>query len=131
MPGRGTPPSFTPTGVYNGDPITLLAMAGGATTGPGPTIQVGDYHTLRVSLTGLSFAGGTSPTVTFTVETSSGDGTWNTLTPTISQGGSLAGLAAGATRRIVFTGFDRFVRVNWTTTGTPTSVSATLAGEAL
>lgn len=129
MPGRGTPPSFTPGGVYNGDPITV--GAGGGAAGPGPTVGVGDYHTLRLSLTGLAFTGGTTPTITITVETSSGDGSWNALTPTVSQGGTLAGLAAGATRRIVYVGFDRFVRTNWTTTGAPTGVAFTLSGEAV
>ena len=121
------PPTFTAAGTYVGDPITLIVRSAAAATGTGPTIECSDYNTYRLNLTGVAFTGGTTPAVTVALETSGGDGVWTALPP---SNGSLAAATAGQTKRAVFVGLDRYARITYTTSGAPTNVSFTVAGEA-
>jgi hypothetical protein len=127
-----TPPSLatlaTSRGTFYGDDVTLAAVVGGAATGSAPVMLSADYHTLRLNALGVSFTGGTTPTVTPIVETSGDGTTWAALNPV---SGSFPALAAGATARAVFTGLDRYTRCRWTTTGTPTATNFTVNGEAV
>jgi hypothetical protein len=126
VPGKS--PKFSQAGTFYGDDVTLAAVVGGAATGSAPVMLSADYHTLRLNATGVSFTGGTTPTVTPIVETSGDGTTWASLNPV---SGSFPALAAGTTARAVFTGLDRYTRVRWTTTGTPTAVNFTVNGEAV
>lgn len=127
MPGN-RPPVFTATGRYVGDPFTVATAVAAAATGSSNWVEVGDYTTLRLYLTGVAFTGGAAPTVTAAVETSPDASTATALT---ASTGSLASASAGQTKHGVYTGLDRYVRVSWTTTGGPTNASFTVAGEAL
>jgi hypothetical protein len=126
---RPQPPQFTASGFsFSGDTLTIAGVAGGAATGNTNTTPSGEYHTFRCTVSGVSFTGGTTPTVTPVVQTSPDGGTWTDMTP---SAGTFAGYAAGATGRVVLSGFDRLVRVRWTTTGTPTAVNFTMTAEAI
>lgn len=122
------PPRFTTTGPFFGDDVTLAAFSGGGATGTGPIFLSAEYHTLRLNVSGVSFTGGASPTVTPIVETSADGSTWATLNPV---SGTLGALSAAGTAHVVVTGLDRYTRARYTTTGAPTAVNMTISGEAV
>lgn len=92
----------------------------------GSTKELGDQGTLRLTQT-ASAVGGTTPSVTVTLETSADGSTgWTAVA-------AFTAVTANGSQRKVFTGLDRFVRLNATAvTGTDTP-TATLAvtGESL
>lgn len=124
MPGRS--PRFTTGGTVYADDITLANLAAGAAAGSSSWVSAQDWSTLRLSVRGVAFTGGTSPTLTVTVEhapDTSGSG--------VVALGAFPARTAGQTSRLVIGPVDRFVRVSWASTGTPTTVSFTVDGEAV
>src|SRR5436305_6326951 len=89
-------PKFNPAGTFVGDDITLAAVSGGAATGSTAVFLSSDYHTLRLTVSGVSFTGGTTPTVTPTVQTSADGSVWQNLTPVSSTGTGTAAAPFGA-----------------------------------
>lgn len=89
----------------------------------GSTYEIGDQSTLRLTLA-ASAVSGTTPSVTITVETSADGSTgWTSV-------GAFAAQTAVGSQRKIFTGLDRFVRLNATAvSGTTPSVTYTVSGE--
>ncbi len=115
---------------YAGTEDVTLASAGTVTTATGviadSTKELGDKGTLRLNLAVTAVAG-TSPSMTLTLETSP-DGS----TGWVSVAAFTAATAVSSQRK-VFTGLDRFVRLNVTAfsgSATP-SVTHGVSGEAL
>jgi hypothetical protein len=120
-------PQFTPSGVVYNDQVTIASVAGGAATGNSGAVSAADWSLLRLNVRNVSFVGGTAPSVTPVVEHSA-DGSTGWSSP---PGTPFGALTAGQAARSIFYGLDRFIRVRWTTTGTPTSVSFVVDGEAV
>jgi hypothetical protein len=126
MPGRS--PKFTTAGAVYADDVTLATVNAGAASGTSNAVSAQDWHTLRLNLRGVSFTGGTGPQVTVTVQTSTdGSTNWGA----VGGGSAFPATGAGGTARLILTGLDRFLRVSWTSSGTPTNVSFTVDGEAV
>lgn len=85
--------------------------------------ELGDQNTARLTLNATAVSG-TTPSVTVTVETSADGSTgWTSV-------GAFAAVTAVSSQRKVFTGLDRFIRLNATAvTGTTPSVTYTVSGE--
>lgn len=101
---------------------TVAVTATGAVSGS--AVELGDKSTLRLTLNVTAVAG-TSPSATFTIETSQDNSTWSTVA-------SFSAATSVSTQRKVFTGLDKFVRVNvsaFSGSATP-SVTATISGDA-
>lgn len=128
MPSRS--PKFTSAGPVYNDDVTVAAVSAGPATGNSNAVGSSDWAVLRLNVRNVSFVGGTTPTVTPVLQQSTDGSTGWTDVPT-SNGNPFAAVAAGATTRSLFWGLDRFVRIRWTCTGTPTSVSFTVDGEAV
>jgi hypothetical protein len=122
-------PTFTDTGQYVGDPITLADRAATAASGSTPWTAVNEASTMRLYLSNVSFTGGAAPTISCTVDTSP-DATTSLGSLTAAAGG-LASASAGQTKHGVYVGLDRYVRISWTTTGAPTNCTFRVTGEAL
>lgn len=106
--------------VVEGDAVVLHD---GTRTGNGSGVGVAVelHHTARLTLN-VTAASGTTPSLTVTVETSSGDGVWTAHTAFAAATGT------GAQRRVI-SGLDRFVRVSWAIAGTTPSFTFTVSGE--
>jgi hypothetical protein len=101
-----------------------LVLAGALTataTGTGPTIEVADRGTLRLTLS-VTAAGGTTPTLDVTVQTSQDGITWRSL-------GVFSTQTAVGSLRESFTGADRYVRVSYAIGGTTPSFTFGVAGD--
>lgn len=107
--------------VFNAGGAAFVTTATGVVTNS--TLELGDANTLRLNLI-ASAVTGTTPSVTVTLETSADGSTgWTAV-------GAFAAVTAAGTTRKIFTGLDRFVRLNATTvTGTTPSVTYTVSGE--
>ena len=105
--------------------VTLVSGAVTTATGAvaNSSYELGDQNTLRLTLNATAVSG-TTPSVTVTVETSAdGSTNWQTVA-------SFAAVTAVSSQRKVFTGLDRFVRLNATAvSGTTPSVTYTVSGE--
>lgn len=108
--------------------VTLASAVTSTATGAvaGSTLELGDKASVRLTLA-CSAVAGTNPSVTVTLETSeSGTGGWVAVA-------AFAAVTGAGTQRKMFSGLDRFVRLNVTAvTGTDTpSATYTVSGEAL
>jgi hypothetical protein len=105
--------------------VTLASAVTVTATGAlaGSTVELGDLAVLRLNLTAASI-GGTSPSITVTVETSADGSTgWTSV-------GAFTAVTANGTQRKVLAGLDRFVRLNATAvTGAGATASLTVSGE--
>lgn len=103
-----------------------VAAAGTVTTATGAvtgtTVELGDQAQARLTLA-VTAVSGTTPSVTLTLETSPDSTTWTAVA-------SFAAATAVSTQYRVFTGIDRFVRLNATAvSGTTPSVTYSVTGE--
>jgi hypothetical protein len=102
--------------------IQILAPAAQAASGSSAasTVPGGpDYGTLNVEVDLTAFTAGTTPTTTITVQWSHQGSAWADAAP-------VDGFAAISAAKSVVQQFKikgTFVRVSWTSTGTPTSVT--------
>src|SRR3982751_3150389 len=81
--------------------------------GSGPAVQVWEAHTLRATLA-VTAVGGTTPTLTVTLETSQDGTTWRSL-------GAFPVVTGVGTTRFSVSGLDNLVRASWAVAGTPPS----------
>ena len=100
---------FTDAGERAGEPITLVPSGTRTTNGSGPSAPTGPAHTARLTLR-VTAAGGTTPSMTITLETSDDGAAWAAV------GTFPAVTGTGNTRR-VFSGLDRLIRASWAITG--------------
>src|SRR3954453_4945514 len=107
-------PRFTASGEsFVGDDITLASVRGGGATGVTNWTPSNEYQALRLTVSNLSFTGGTAPTVTPVVQTSPDKTLLLTSTPTA---GTSPAVGAGATSHFIVSGLDRYTRISYTTT---------------
>lgn len=126
--------------VANGSPAVTVASAAQQASGT-QTVSTAAYSSLAVDLDVTAFAGGTTPSITFTLSRMGSDGIaypfWNSgaisSTPTKMSASFGAGFTGGTGGQgaggfpVALTGSVQFA---WTTTGAPTSVtfSASIVG---
>lgn len=127
MPAGNRSPVFTTSGVIYNDQVTVASVTAGTATGASGAVSAADWAQLRLSARNVSFVGGTTPTLTPIVQHSPDGSTWTDIPA--GQGQFPGAVSAGATMRAIMFGLDRYVRVRWTCTGTPTSVSFIVDGE--
>jgi phage gp36-like protein len=103
--------------------IALLASAARGASGTGASVDLGLQTGLTLDLA-VSAAGGASPTLDVSLETSKDGAVWRTLGafPRVTAAGPVSGLFAGA---------DRYLRAVWTLGGVGPSFTFGLAGRAL
>lgn len=104
--------------------VTMVTAAVVTATGavPNSSYELGDQGTLRLNAVATA-VGGTTPSITLTLETSPDNATWTTVA-------AFAAVTANGTVRKIFTGLDRFVRLNATAvTGTTPTGTFTVSGE--
>jgi hypothetical protein len=103
-------------------PLTLANSTITATT-VGAAVELGDRTTLRLDAV-VATATGTTPSLTITIETSKDATTWTTVA-------AFTAITAAGSARKIFTGLDRFIRINETVSGTTPSFVRTISGEAV
>jgi len=107
--------------------IQILASAAQAASGSSAASSVPggpDYGVLNVEVDLTALTGGTTPSVTITVQ-------WSHLGTTWADAAPVDGFAAISAAKSVVQQFaikGTFVRVNWTSTGVPTSVTFGVTG---
>lgn len=94
-------------------------------TGSGPTLELDNRNTLRVQSV-VTAVSGTSPSVTVQLQTSHDGATWASLGSAFT-----AQTAANDSGVKLFSPIDRFVRANYTVTGTTPSLTFGVYGEAV
>lgn len=109
------------TGTYDGEPSVLAPAAVRGTNGAGAAVPVESAHTARLTLD-VSAAGGGTPTMTVTVETSEDAASWRSV-------GAFPAVTAAGQQRRSFSGLDRFVRASWALGGTTPTFTFAVAGE--
>lgn len=100
--------------------LVTAAVVTGTGVLTGSTQELGDRGTLRLTLTATASAAANTTVEVQTASTSSG--TWVSVA-------SFAAVTANATQRKVFTGLDRYVRLNVTAAAGTTTLAVT--GEAV
>lgn len=111
-----------------GKDVTLKASSAVTATGTTTGMDVGGLPTLRAQVRVTNVTGGTSPTVTVTVQTSHDNGVadaWRTA------GAAFAALDAVGNSPYQCFVVDRYVRVSYAITGTPTGITFSVEGEAV
>lgn len=104
--------------------ITLHASAAETASATGPTIvDLGDRTFVELTVDATVFAGGTTPSIAFTVETSIAQSDWKLL-------GTLAAISAPATQQMKLVSASRYLRIKWVITGTPTGITFAATGTA-
>lgn len=104
-----------------GDPVELAPSAARGANGAGAAVAVGTAHTARLTLN-VTAVGGTTPSLTVSVQTSSDGTNWRALA-------SYAAATGTGPQRLSVSGLDRFLRVSWAITGTTPSFTFNVAGE--
>ena len=102
--------------------LTLAPSAARTATGNGTAIEVGDRGVARLRLN-VTAAGGTSPTLAVTIQTSHDGTTWRSA-------GTFTQATAVSEQRAAFN-IDRFVRAIWTIGGTTPSLTFAITGDAV
>jgi hypothetical protein len=93
-------------------------------TGVGAAIDVGEHEAARLKLTAAA-VGGTTPSVTVAVQTSSDSGStdgWRTV-------GTFPAVTANGSSHLDVGPLDRFIRLSYTVTGTGATATLTVTGE--
>jgi len=103
--------------------IILLASAARVASGTGASVDLGLKTGLALDLA-VSAAGGASPTLDVTLETSKDGAAWRTL-------GAFPRVTAAGPMSKVFAGADRYLRAVWELGGVGPSFTFGLAGRAL
>lgn len=123
---------FTTAGdsVSRGQDETLLASGVVTATGTSTGMDVGGAGTLRAQVQVTNITGGTSPTLTVTIQTSHDNGAtdaWRTAAATAVYS------AINSVSNSPWANFtvDRYVRVSYAVTGSPTGITFAVVGEAV
>lgn len=104
--------------------LVLLASATKTESGTGTPVEIGNKGVACLDLTSTAKSGTDTPTLTVTVKTcKTVDGTFRTVASFTAQ-------TATGTERKSFSGLDRFVRIDWTISGTNPSWTFHCEGEA-
>lgn len=118
---RGNRTAATLDQVFNAGGAAFVTTATGVVANS--VLEIGDQSTLRLNAVATAVTG-TTPSVTLTLETSADGSTGWTAVSTFPA------ITAAGTVRKIFTGLDRFVRLNATTvSGTTPSATYTVSGE--
>lgn len=112
---------FDESGPIYGRSIVLADSAARTVTGNGPTRPSGDESTVRLALSVTAVSGGT-PSMTVNVQTSGDGSAWSTVD-------SFAAVTGVTTQRLVVSPLDRYVRAQWTITGTTPSFTFKVSGQ--
>lgn len=111
-----------------GRDVTLKASSAVTATGTTTGMDVGGLPTLRAQVRVTNITGGTSPTLTVTVQTSHDNGStdaWRTAGAAFS---SINSVSNSPYQCFVV---DRYVRVSYAVTGSPTGITFSVEGEAV
>lgn len=114
--------------VSRGADVTVLASGAVSATGTSTGVDVGGAGTLRAQVQVTNITGGTSPTITVTIQTSHDNGAtdaWRTAGAAYS---SINSVSNSPYQCFVV---DRYVRVSYAVTGSPTGITFAVVGEAV
>jgi hypothetical protein len=104
-----------------GSGVVLVPPGARTAGGSGAPAQVWEAHTLRASLA-VTAVGGTTPSLTVTLETSADGVSWRSI-------GSFPAVTGVGTSRLSVSGLDNLVRASWAETGTTPSFTFAVSGE--
>lgn len=122
-------PFVTSQNEYSGgEDVTLLDSGTVTATGTSTGVDVGGAPTLRAQVRVTNVTGGSSPSLTVTIQTSHDNGatdTWRTA------GAAYTAITATGNSPYQCFVVDRYVRVSYAVAGSPTGITFAVVGEAV